>query len=81
MLQILKKKDREKSVHVICFEPLRTDIDEVLASGRAIEVHVLLEKYQHYQRDNDYENCNAYTVQNLQNRIEQHYSKLVCFTT
>ena len=75
------KKDREKSVHDICFELLRRDIDEVLASGRAIEVHVLLEKYQHYLRDNEYENYNAYTVQKLRNRIEQYYSELVCFTT
>lgn len=76
-----KEEVNEKSVHDICFENFLIEIDDILLSGRAVELQTLLERFKTYLQEEQYENIESYTVQKLRQRIEKHYGDAICITT
>lgn len=73
-------KDRDITIHELCFDYLKKDISEILETGRAVELQSILSIYKVYLKENNYENFDSYTVQRLQARILNHFKDDVSFT-
>ena len=76
-----EQKERDISVHDICFEMLQKELCEVLKSGKAVELQSLLSMYKEYLKQHGYENYDSYTVQRLRDRFKSYYKDKVSFTT